>query len=233
MSNFEEGRAQGEKLGGVIFIGFRIIWFFTRVFWWLGQFLIISLVVGIVALFRHGRSAPDETVGFGHFSPDGERWQDNHNGQWYPVADQPQEQCVVEASMGGLALQRNALSRLVRRGAIFRYTFAAVGEEASGETPLAVAEFIQEARHNITLDSLDPAMDDVVRYDLHNNFAEVDAALKHLDWLLTQQGWKDTGERHGHWYAAVYERSIRWNVPIAAQGSPSADTPAGDSGSLT
>jgi hypothetical protein len=34
-----QGARQGEKSGGDIFIGFRIRWFFARVTWWLGKFL--------------------------------------------------------------------------------------------------------------------------------------------------------------------------------------------------
>lgn len=49
-----QGARQGEKIGEAIFIGFRILWFFIRVTWWLGQFLIFSLVAGAVSLVRPG-----------------------------------------------------------------------------------------------------------------------------------------------------------------------------------
>lgn len=211
-----EGARQGEKIGGAIFIGFRILWFFIRVTWWLGQFLIFSLVAGIAALVRMGRAGPDETEGFGHYAPDHTRWQDSHNGRWYPVATHPQEQCVVEAAMGALHYQRNALSRLVRRGAIFYHTFSAVtdGGEDAVLNPAVSVDFIQEMRHNITLDNLDPEGDDIARYDLGANYAEAKNALDHVDWLLTQRGWRDTGQRLGHWYARIYERAILWNSPL-------------------
>jgi hypothetical protein len=210
-----QGTRQGEKIGGVIFIGFRVLWFFIRVTWWLGQFLIFSLVAGAVSLVRLGRPAPDQTEGFGQYSPDRTRWQDAHSGRWYPLASEPREHCVVQGAPEGLAYRRNAISRLVRRGAIFRHTFSAVSDGGDAvPNPAASADFIQEMRHNITLDNLDPEQEDIVRYDLHNNYAEAKNALDHLDWVLTQRGWQDTGDRHGHWYARVYERSILWDSPI-------------------
>ena len=211
-----EGWAQGEKTGGVIFTGFRIPWFFIRVTWRLGQFLIFSLVAGIAGLVRIGRPGPGETGGSGRYAPDRTRWQDAQNGRWYPVASHPQEQCVAEAAMGALRYQRNALSRLVRRGAIFHHAFPAVtdGGEDAAPDPAVSADFIQEMRHDITLGNLDPEGDDIARYDLHANYAEAKNALDHIDWVLTQRGWRDTGERLGHWYARIYERAILLNSPM-------------------
>lgn len=212
---WSQGARQGEKIGGVIFIGFRILWFFIRVTWWLGQFVIFSLVAGGVYLVRIGRPAQDQTEGFGQFSPDRTRWQDAHSGRWYSVTSEPQEHCVVETAMGGLAYRRNAISRLVRRGAIIRHKFSVVSDGGDAvPNPVASTDFIQEMRHNITLDNLDPEREDIERYDLHNNYAEAKDALDQLDWVLSQRGWRDTGDRRGHWYARVYERAILWDSPV-------------------
>jgi len=117
MSNFQEGRAQGEKLGGIIFIFFRIAWFFLRIAWWLGQFLIFSLFAGIVALVKLGRPGSDITTGFGHFSEDETRWQDQHTGQWYPVSKEVQEHCRRgEHGWSGLATQRPIATGETRGG---------------------------------------------------------------------------------------------------------------------
>jgi hypothetical protein len=221
-----QGARQGEKIGGVIFIGFRILWFFIRVTWWLGQFLIFSLVAGAVSLVRLGRPAADQTEGFGQYSPDRTRWQDARSGRSYPLASEPREHCVVQAATGSLAYRRNAISRLVRRGAIFRHTFSAVNDSSDVVPNLAAsADFIQEMRHNITLDNLDPEGEDIARYDLHDNYAEAKNALDQLDWVLTQRGWRDTGDRRGHWYARVYERSILWDSPM-----PDAQSAGGSEG---
>jgi len=227
MSSFQEGRAQGEKLGGIIFIFFRIAWFFLRIAWWLGQFLIFSLFAGIIALVKLGRASPDIAMGFGNFSEDAMRWQDRHTGQWYPVSKDVQERCVVEATMGGLDWRRNALSRLVKRGAIFRYTLAAVsdGSASSSAEPFVQEEFLNEARHNITLDDLDPEYAASDRYDLSQNRDEAVRALEHLEWLLTNKGWeqeKDPSPRP--WYARKYCRRICWDQPIPAEATT--DAPA-------
>jgi hypothetical protein len=235
MSSFQEGRAQGEKLGGIIFIFFRIAWFFLRIAWWLGQFLIFSLFAGIVALVKLGRPGPDTTTGFGHFTENGTRWQDQHTGQWYPVSDEAQEHCVIEASMGGLAWRRNALSRLVKRGAIFRYTFAAVGDGRAGRPaePFAQEEFLNEARHNITLDHLDPEHAASDQYDLSQNRDEAVSALEHLEWLLINRGWKrEDDPSPSHWYARKYSSYIRWDQPIPTEATTAAPIP-GESSATT
>jgi hypothetical protein len=234
MSSFQEGRAQGERLGGIIFIFFRIAWFFFRIAWWLGQFLIFSLFAGMVALVKLGRADPDIATGFGHFSEDGAQWQDQHTGQWYPVSKETQEHCVVEAKMGGLALRRNALSRLVKRGAIFRYTFAAVSDgTGSAAEPFAKEEFLNEARHNITLDHLDPEATASDSYDLGQNRDEAVSALEHLEWLLTNRGWeREDDPAPSHWYARKYSRRIRWDQPIPAEAPTDAPV-SGESAATT
>ena len=210
-----QGARQGEKIGGVIFIGFRILWFFIRVTWWLGQFLDILAGRGhrIPGPARAARRGPDR--GFRSVL----------SGS-HPLAGCAQRAVVSRGertagalrrpgAMGSLAYRRNAISRLVRRGAIFRHAFSAVNDSSDvAPNPAASADFIQEMRHNITLDNLDPEGEDIARYDLHDNYAEAKNALDQLDWVLTQRGWQDTGDRRGHWYARVYERSILWDTPM-------------------
>ncbi|MGH3185697.1 MAG: hypothetical protein ACRDPY_00665 [Streptosporangiaceae bacterium] len=239
MSSFQEGRAQGEKLGGMIFIFFRIAWFFLRIAWWLSQFLIFSLFAGIFALVKLGRPKPDITTGFGHFSEDGTRWQDQHTGQWYPISEEIREHCVIEASMGGLAWRRNALSRLVKRGAIYRYTFAAVSDANAGRAvePFDQEEFLNEARHNITLDHLDPEYAANDPYNLSQNRDEAVSALDHLEGLLTNRGWeREDDPSPSHWYARKYGRRICWDEPIpaeAATAEATADAPITDGSPAT
>ncbi len=219
MSSFQEGWEQGERIGNIFTLGFRIMWFFWRIAWWLSIFLIASIIAGIAALFRMFGSKPDPAAGFGTYSHDQAQWQDTASGQLYPVRKEQREICEVKAAMHGLHWQRNAMSRLIRRGAIFHYRFSAVSDGLPGEGPrtVASAEFLNEARHNITLDHLDPAQASVDPYDLSNNRDEAVEALKHLDWLLTNTGWTPTGELADHWYARTYERPvILWDQPVGA-----------------
>lgn len=221
--SFEEGYRQGEKLGGVIFIGFRIFWFFARIAWWLSVLLIVSLVAGITALVKSGRPRPDVSAGFGHLTPDGAYWQDEKSGARYPVRGGEPDACEVEAIQGGMHWQRTALSRLVRRGAVVRYKFAAVsggnpgGAGTSAPEIVASEEFLNEARRNITLDHLDPALAGSDRYGLQDNREEAVSALDHLDWILTSMGWERTSELADHWYARTYTRpKVLWNEPVNA-----------------
>jgi hypothetical protein len=227
MSSFQEGYRQGEKVGGVIFIGFRIIWFFVRIAWWLSVLLIVSLVAGIAALIRSGRPRPDVSAGFGHFTDDRAGWQDEKTGALHPVRDEELDTCEVQAIQGGIHWQRTALSRLVKRGAVVRYTFAAVSNGSStgahAGTPEIVAseEFLNEARRNITLDHLDPALAAADPYGLQDNREEAVSALDHLDWILTSRGWERTGDLADHWYARTYTRpKILWDQAASATDLP-------------
>lgn len=224
--SFEEGYRQGEKLGGIIFIGFRIFWFFARIAWWLSVLLIVSLVAGVAALVRSGRPRPDESAGFGHLTGDRAYWQDEQSGVRYPVRAGEPDTCEVQAIQGGLHWQRTALSRLVKRGAVVRYQFAAVsdgspdGAEAGAPGIVASEEFLSEARRNITIDHLDPALAATDAYGLQGNREEAVSALDHLDWILTSRGWERTSELAGHWYARTYTRpKILWNDPVSATTS--------------
>lgn len=231
MSSFQEGYQQGKVIGNLFTLGFRIMWFFARIIWWLGIFLICSAIAGIAALVKMAQHRPDETADFGSFSPDHTQWQVQGTGQLYPVSGSDQERCEIQAAMGGLAWRRNALSRLVKRGAIFRYTFAAVSRNAAG-TPHTVAsqEFLNEARHNITLDHLDPAHAAEDPYNLGDNRREAESALDHLDWLLKNSGWTPIDadqqrESESHWYTRHYQRPlILWDQPIAAAEAPGITT---------
>jgi hypothetical protein len=228
MSSFREGyeSPQAKILGNIFTLAFRIAWFFFRIAWWLSIFLVCSMIAGIAALVRHGRPDPDEPEGFGSYSEDRSQWQDHRSGQRYPVRQQDHETCEVQAAMGGLAWRRNALSRLVKRGAIFNYTFSAISNgspDASPET-VASARFLNEARHNITLDHLDPAEAQSDPYNLGDNRAEAEHALEHLDWLLANRGWSWNHELNDHWYGRIYERPIiLWDQPIATDSLPAAE----------
>jgi hypothetical protein len=225
MSSFREGYRQGTVIGNLITLGFRIVWFFVRITWWLTVFLLASIVTGIIALTRINRSRPEEVEGFGHYSEDQTRWEDQKTGQWYPINRTGHEKCVVQATMGGLHWQRNALSRLVKRGAIFHYTFSAVSDGAEPKT-IASEGFLNEARHNISLDDLDPAQAASDPYNLGDNRDEAASALDHLEWLLTNRGWQRTDEVDGHWYARIYTRPIiRWADPIGEVSAQSPEVP--------
>lgn len=228
MSSFEEGYRQGEKIGGVIFIGFRIFWFFARIVWWLSVLIVVSLIAGITALVKSGRPGPDVSAGFGRFTDDRAYWQDEKSGVRYPVRDEELDTCEIQAVQGGMHWQRTALSRLVKRGAVVRYQFAAVSDGSPGSAHagapeiLASEEFLNEARRNITIDHLDPAQAATDQYGLQQSRDEAVSALDHLDWILTSRGWERTQELAGHWYARTYTRpKILWDEPInAAASSP-------------
>jgi hypothetical protein len=217
MSSFREGYQQGKLIGNIFTVVFRIAWFFARIAWWLSIFLIASIIAGVAALIKRGQSS-DVSEKFGTYSDDRSQWQDKKTGQRYPVRQGARETCEVKASMGGFHWQRTALSRLVKRGAVSHFTFSAVRDGSAGAAPEIVAssKFLNEARHNITLDHLDPARAAEDIYGLSDNRTEAESGLEHLDWLLTNRGWTWNGAVNGHWYARIYERPvILWNEPVA------------------
>ncbi|MCW2912255.1 MAG: hypothetical protein JWN52_323 [Actinomycetia bacterium] len=216
------GEFLGWVIGGILVLAARITWFFLRAIWWIGLFLICSLLAGVAALTRTGRPEPDETVGFGEYSEDCQRWQDQASGQWFPVSPTDVENCEVKVEMGGFAWRRMAIARLTGAGAIVRYTFFAVSEDASSGVPEIVSsvEFLHEARHNITIDNLDPALASVDQYNLAWNRDMATEALTHLEWLLAKRGWEPDG-RSDQWYARRYRRPlILWNEPLVAVTNP-------------
>lgn len=206
---------------GVLIVGaFKLAWFFLRTFWWLGAFLVLSLGAGITALAKRN-SEPEITAGFGQYSEDHQRWQDEVSGQWYPCSSVDREYCQIQASDCGFYWRNTALSRLMRRGALVRYRFSAVTESSNGAAPevIATREFPQEARRNITLDHVDPARASTDPYDLGVNRGWAKDALKELEWLLTNKGWArivdDPNATSEHWYAYRYNRPvIAWDKPI-------------------
>jgi hypothetical protein len=219
---WSEGVAQGEKLGGIIFIFLRIIWFFVRIAWWMTIFVVLSVGAGFVGLVRLCGSKADDTAGFGRFSDDGQLWLDEGAGQQYPCSTSESQCCEVEADQCGPHWRRTAVSRLFRRGAIVRYKFYASSVAAAGAEPPVIAEeeFLQEARHNITLDHLDPAMATEDHYGLRSNRDQATDALNVLELVLNRRGWKRVEDEtaHGqHWYSRIYERPvIRWDQPLLA-----------------
>jgi hypothetical protein len=231
MANFEEGWRQGEKAGGVIFFFLRIIWFFVRIAWWLAVFVLLWIGAGMMALTRLGRPRPDDTAGFGRYSDDHRLWLDDASGLQYPSSRSDTEYCEVEADQTGMYWRRTAASRLLKGGAIVHYKFYAVRKQAPGEGsgPVVAAEteFPQEARHNITLDHLDPAHAHEDPYGLSGNRDLATQALDDLEWILDKRGWErvDARDQHGeHWYSTVYKRPvISWDEPL-----PVADQAPGD-----
>jgi hypothetical protein len=122
----------------------------------------------------------------------------------------------VYAIEQGFFWKSTALSRLFRRGAITKCDFVA-RNDATGQIA-AERKFPQEARHNITIDHLDPAYAAVDQYGLGTNREWAQNALQELESILTVKGWDNTGDgRSDHWYADVYKRHvIQWNAPLAA-----------------
>lgn len=234
MANFEEGWRQGEKMGGVIFFFLRIIWFFVRIAWWLTVFVLLWIGAGAMALARLGRPGPDLTAGFGRYSADGRFWLDDASGQQYPCGGSEREYCEVEADQTGTYWRRTAVSRLLRGGAMVRYTFYAARKGNQDTEPVIIAdvEFPQEARRNITLDHLDPARAAEDPYGLSTNRDQAKQALEDLEWILDKRGWEpvDPREAHGdHWYSTVYQRPvINWDEPLPVTGPAPGDTAPGD-----
>jgi hypothetical protein len=125
--------------------------------------------------------------------------------------------------VAGQYWRRTALSRLVRAGAIWRYRFDAVTDGTGG--PGATHEFPQEARVNLTLDTVDPAQASTDQYGQGRNRDWAVEALMHMDWLLTNRGWHAIGKSKNinnlHWYTTRYERPvIRRSQPLGGEASP-------------
>lgn len=201
---------------GVVLLGiFKLFWFFARIAFWLILFLLLCLGAGFMALTRIGRQEP-ELVGDGEYSNDRTRWLDRASGTAYPVSATEHETCTVQALESGTFWRRTTLSQLMRGGAICRYKLLAV-HDTTGET---VAEWVfpQEARHNITLDHLDPAYAAMDRYGLGDNRGQMLNALQALEAVLAARGWESAdSRREEHWYSRVYARPvIQWQTPVDA-----------------
>lgn len=216
MSNFSDGYRQGALIGEILTGVFKVVWFFTRIAWWLLVFLVLSLGAGVASLARRGRDEP-EIEGSGKYSEDRTQWFDERSGKWYPCSQTKLEYCTVQAMEQGMYWRMTALSRLLRGGAMKRTIFLAIHD---GNSDIVVAsEFPEEARLNITLDHLDPALAATDQYGLSNNRDRARDALRELETILTAKGWKST-DRHqeDHWYARIYERPvIEWNKTIGVE----------------
>ena len=217
MGDFLYGKMLGYVIVGVPILVFKIMRFALRIVWWLGLWVILSIGAGLMSITRAGKSGPDETIGFGQFSEDGKRWQDNASGHMFPCSQTEFEYCEIQANLAGQYWRSTALSRLMRAGAIWRYRFDAVTD---GTADIAAThEFPQEARVNLNLDTVDPAHAGTDEYNQARNRDWVLKALAHMDWLLTSRGWHTAGRSADpssqHWYASRYERPvILWAEPI-------------------
>lgn len=214
-----------KAISGILYVVYGLTWHLLRAAWWLTLYLILSLASGVAWLARGGHGKPVDSGGFGHVLDDESGWQDVDSGTVYPASADNQEYCTVQAKLTGQYWRRTMLNRLLRRGALWKYTFYALSDSApSGrETAAAWLDFPQEAWKNVTLDDIDPQLPlvpempgDALKY----NREEASAALEHIKWLLVKRGWKpaDTApeEADRHWYTSRYQRPvIAWEAGIA------------------
>jgi hypothetical protein len=209
MGDFIFGFIMGKVIIGV----FRLAWWCLRAAWWLAIFILLWIGTGVMALTKIGRPREDHTVGFGQYSQDRTQWRDAASGEWYPVG-QTEEHCHVRAAEAGTYWRRTAIARLLKQGAILRYRFEAVRDDGTVE---AYREFPSEARRNITLDHLDPAVASTDPYNLAQNREMAAEALNDLDYILENKGWQRSGQDAGHWYANAYVRpAIDRSRPVDA-----------------
>ena len=211
---------------------FKLAWLILRTVWYLSVFLVLSLGAGIGALAKRNQKQEDMTAGFGEYSEDGQRWRDEASGQWYPCSPVDREYCQIQASSSGFYWRMTALWRLMRRGAAVRHQFSAVTESTNGASPEVVAtrDFPQEAKRDITLDHVDPALASTDPYGLADSREAATTALNGMDWLLTKKGWKQVKNPEAtreHWYAHRYVRPvILWDKPIGEAPSVAGITAA-------
>jgi hypothetical protein len=227
MGDFIFGFILGRVIIGLVRLYFKLLWFLLRSAWWLAVFLILSAGAGMALLAKGGRARPDDTAGFGRFLDD-THWQDDATGSVYPAAAAEREYCEIYAADAGTYWRRTAISRLLRMGAIMRYRFDAITEAGPGRARELAAsqEFPQEARHNITLDHVDPDLAGSDPYGLDQNRDLAVDALKTVELQLAGRGWEPAGQSQDqanrHWYANRYSRRvISWDTPIAT------DAPSG------
>jgi hypothetical protein len=210
MGDFLYGKMLGYVIFGVPILVFKITRFTLRIVWWLGLWVILSVGAGLMSMTRAGKSGPDETAGFGGYSEDGKLWRDKASGQLFPYSQTESEYCEIQANLDGQYWRRTALSRLVRSGAIWRYRFDAVTDGIAEVA--ATHEFPHEARVNLNLDTVDPAHASTDQYNQARNRDWALEALAHMDWLLTNRGWRAAGRSadpsNQHWYANRYERPV-------------------------
>ena len=214
-------RTYGYLLGLAIFgipvLAFKVTRFMLRIAWWLGLWVILSLGAAVIAITRAGKSGPDETAGIGELTKDKKNWQDTASGQLFPISETEYENCEIQATLAGQYWRDTALSRLLRKGSIWRYRFDAVTD--GSDDIAATHEFPQEARVNLNLDTVDPAHASTDQYNQADNRELALRALAHMDWLLTSRGWTPIGQTpnlsNQHWYATRYRRPvISWTNPL-------------------
>jgi hypothetical protein len=206
-----------KAISGILYVLYWLTLITIWVAWWLTLYLILSAGAGVAWLARGRRGRETDTGRFGRYLENHAGWRDTASGTVYQVGPD-REFCQVEASETGVDWRRTALSRLLRRGAIIRYTFAAVTDPApDGRHEIAAwREFPHEARKNLRLDELDPvgpgaaglAPDVMAAVDA--NRADALRALDDLGQLLRARGWKPEplppGRRPDPWYANRYSR---------------------------
>ncbi len=100
--------------------------------------LVAGGLPGAVTRRRYHRSGqrnskPEITAGFGQYSEDHQRWQDEASGQWYPCSPVDREYCQIQASDCGFYWRKTALTRFMRRGELVRYRFSAITESSWGD----------------------------------------------------------------------------------------------------
>jgi hypothetical protein len=183
MGDFLYGYVLGRVIFGIPILAFKLTRFVLRIAWWLGLWAVLSVGAGLMSITRAGKANADETAGFGRFTEDGALWRDKASGLEFPCSDT--ELCEIHAGVAGQYWRRTALSRLVRATAIWRYRFDAVTDGAGGIA--ATHEFTQEARVNLTLDTVDPAQASTDQYGQGRNRDWAVEALMHMDWLLTNR----------------------------------------------
>lgn len=210
---------------GIMYVIYWLALRLLRAAWWLVPYLILSLGAGVAWLARGGHGKPVDSGGFGHVLDDKSGWQDADSDTVYPVSVDNREYCTIQAELAGQYWRRTMLNRLLRRGALWKYTFYALSDSAplSRETAAAWQDFPQEAWKKVTLDDIDPQSPRVLEMPadaLQYNRGEASAALEHIKWLLDKRGWKPADaqpeEANQHWYTSHYQRPvIAWEAPIA------------------
>jgi hypothetical protein len=219
-------------ISGILYVVYWLTLRLLRVAWWLTLYLILSLAVGAAWLARGGHGKPVDSGGFGRVLKDESVWQADDSGTAYPASADQKEYCTIQAVLAGQYWQRTMLNRMLRRGALWKYTFYALDDSktAGRETPAAWLDFPQEAWKNVTLDDMDPESPEVLEMPadvLRYNREEVSRALGHIKWLLVQRGWEPAKTGPGaadpdsHWYTSRYQRPvIAWEAPVAPANPP-------------
>jgi hypothetical protein len=225
-------------ISGILYVVYWLVIIMVWIAWWLTVFLVLSLGAGVAWLARGGRGREVDTGRFGHYLEDGSGWWDDASGTVYAVSA-TRERCQVEARDAGMYGQRTALYRLIRRGAVLRYRFAAVTDPSpDGRHGIAAwCEFPFEARKDFRLDDLEPAnsasgVSADARDALDANLGQAMRAHDHLERLLAQRGWEPDDPPQGlpgtRWYATSYSRraiSFATPVPAAATAQPTDSQP--------